>query len=98
MKLWSIAPMKLRERPKTPQTPKKEQKQARGKIYDENKWVWYLYDNLKKKMEQAIEPLDRYLEKFKKFKKVLDLKPDEYTRAIEMEDPPREVDSIRKRF
>lgn len=90
------APMKPRERPKTPTTPKREQKQGRGKIYDENKWVWDLYEQLKSKIEQAIEPLDRYLNKFKRFLKVLELKPEEYSRNIEMEDPPREVDSIKE--
>ena len=88
--------MKPRERPKTPTTPRKEQKQGRGKIYDENKWVWDLYMEIKVKAEEAIEPLDRYLECFKEFKQVLELKPDEYTRTIEMEDPPREVDSIKE--
>jgi dynein heavy chain, axonemal len=82
--------MKPRERPITPENSE------RGKrVQDENKWVWDLYEALRGKLEKAIEPLAEYLKSFNDFKKVLQMKPDQEARALEMEENPREVEALR---
>jgi hypothetical protein len=47
-------------------------------------------------MEKAILPLDEYLKSFDPFLDILKMNPDEMVRAIEMEENPREIDSIKE--
>ena len=37
---------------------------SKKNVEDENKWVWDLYEAFKLKIENAIEPLNRYLQSF----------------------------------
>jgi hypothetical protein len=48
--------------------------------------VWDLYLELEEKISNAIVPLSEYLEKFREFKPILEIKPDDYVRQIEMEE------------
>lgn len=43
----------------------------------------------------GIEPLDRYMEIFNKFKTVLHMNPDDEARKIEMDEQPWEVEQLR---
>jgi len=45
-----------------------------------------LYIDLEEAIKNAIKPLDEYLEKFREFKTILMIKPDEYVREIEIEE------------
>jgi hypothetical protein len=50
--------MKPREKPSSrPTTPNNRHK----KSVDENKWVWDLYEQIKKVMELSITPLKEYI-------------------------------------
>lgn len=55
-------------------------------MIDEHKWVWDLYGELETKMSTAILPLYDYLERFQEFKEILEIRPDDYVREIEMEE------------
>jgi dynein heavy chain len=46
-------------------------------------------------LQHAIEPLERFLKAFEPFLPVLRSNADEYTRKIEGEDQPRDIDSIK---
>lgn len=65
------------------------------KFADENKWVWDTYYCVKAAMEQALKPLEDYKGVFNQYVPVLKLRPDDVARDIELEDPPREFESIR---
>lgn len=84
------SPIKSKERPK-PIDPNQK-----GQIPDENRWVWELYIDLEEAIKNAIKPLDEYLEKFREFKTILMIKPDEYVREIEIEENQREVEEIKQ--
>ncbi|CAK83095.1 unnamed protein product (macronuclear) [Paramecium tetraurelia] len=62
---------------------------------DENKWVWDTYYCIKASIEEALQPLEQYKTVFNKYIPVLKLRPDDVARDIELEDPPREFESIR---
>ena len=66
------------------------------KYPDENKWVWDAYYRLKKTIEDALEPLSNYHQAFNVFLPVLKSKPDDYARELELEDPPRDFESIKE--
>lgn len=65
------------------------------KFADENKWVWDTYYCIKAAMELALKPLEDYKTVFNQYVPVLKLRPDDVARDIELEDPPREFESIR---
>lgn len=82
--------MKPRERPVTPSGADKSKN-----IPDENKWIWDLYESFRKELEVAILPLNDYMASFDAFKDILQLKPDDYVLAIEMEETQREIVDIK---
>lgn len=65
------------------------------KFADDNKWVWDTYYRIKEVMESALKPLDDFKEVFNQYIVVLKLKPDDVARDMELEDPPRDFESIR---
>lgn len=65
------------------------------KFPDENKWVWELYFKLKQEVEDSIGPLNDYLRAFDQFIPVLQMRPDEYAREIELEENPRDIELIK---
>lgn len=65
------------------------------KFADDNKWVWDTYYRIKEVMELALKPLDDFKEVFNQYIVVLKLKPDDVARDMELEDPPRDFESIR---
>jgi dynein heavy chain len=46
-------------------------------------------------MEEALKPLDDFKTVFNQYVPVLKLRPDDVARDIELEDPPREFESLR---
>ena len=68
--------MKPREKPNV-----SENSDRGGKIPDENKWVWDLYEEIRLKAEKASKPLENYLEIFEVHKKVLTMSPEEYVKG-----------------
>ena len=85
------APMKPKEKPNDIETLG----EGKGKFPDENKWVWDLFEDLEAILLKAISPLDDFLKAFDPYLEVLHMKPDDLVRAIEIEDPPPEVEDIR---
>jgi hypothetical protein len=61
---------------------------------NENYWIWLIYEDLRKHLEKAIEPLKEYLSKFDKYKSILGLNPVEYAEKIENEG--KEINDIRE--
>ena len=60
--------MKPREKPPSrPTTPNNRHK----KSVDENKWVWDLYEQIKRVMELSILPLKEYIKQFDVYKELL---------------------------
>ena len=74
-------PVKPKERPISPNVHERPRKYP-----DENKWLWDMIEDLRGKLNDGIEPLDRYMESFDRFKMVLHMNPDEVARSIEMDD------------
>jgi len=70
------------ERP-IPPTPEEKRK---GKLPDENMWVWELRDKLTELMDRAIKPLYTYLEVYDKYEDVMNLKPEDYIKELEDEE------------
>lgn len=46
-------------------------------------------------MEDALKPLDAFKNVFNQYVPILKLRPDDVARDIELEDPPREFESLR---
>lgn len=66
------------------------------KFPDENLWIWEMFEELKQRLQKAIEPLQRYLKVFDQFKEVLKLNPDDYANKIEMDENPWEIEKIQE--
>lgn len=66
-----------------PPTPEEKRK---GKLPDENMWVWELRDKLTELMEKAIKPLYTYLSVYDKYESVMNLKPEDYIKDLEDDD------------
>lgn len=71
-------------------------KERPRKFADENKWVWDTYYRIKAAIEGALEPLEQFKTVFNKYIPVLKLKPDDVARDIELEEPPRDFESIKE--
>jgi dynein heavy chain, axonemal len=74
-------PLKPKERPLTPNPADRPRKYP-----DENKWLWEVIESMREKLMEGIEPLERYMEAFNKFKPVLHMNPDDEARKIEMDE------------
>lgn len=85
------SPIKSKERPKLP-----DPQERPLKLPDENLWLWDLYDRLTASMSEAVKPLAEYLRSYAIFKEKLKVSPDEYVLALEMEEPPRDLASIKE--
>lgn len=55
-----------------------------------------MFEELKQRLQKAIEPLQRYLKVFDQFKEVLKLNPDDYANKIEMDENPWEIEKIQE--
>jgi hypothetical protein len=64
------------------------------KIPDENKWIWYLIQDIEEFMNEAVEPLQEYKKSWGEYLDLLRMDPDEFARKIEMDDNPWELDQI----
>jgi hypothetical protein len=53
---------------------------------DMNKWLRDLHDQLKEKLEEAITPLETYLEQFNDLIPILQMKPEEIIKTMDEED------------
>jgi dynein heavy chain len=74
-------PLKPKERPMTPNPAERPRKYP-----DENKWLWDVIEDLRDRLLEGIEPLERYMAAFNKFKAVLHMNPDDEARRIEMDE------------
>jgi hypothetical protein len=59
------APARPHEQPHIP-IPEETSK---GKVHDDNIWVWDLYQECKEMLGRAVSPLDEYIKTFDKFNK-----------------------------
>ena len=84
------APMKPREKPLDPDPNIRPRKYP-----DENKWLWDMYENLENTMKIAVQPLEQYLKAFDEFLPILRSTPEEYCKAIENEENPRDIELIK---
>ena len=53
---------------------------------DMNKWLRDLHDQLKEKLEEAVTPLETYLEQFNDLIPILQMKPEEIIKTMDEED------------
>jgi dynein heavy chain len=83
----------------TPQLPKSEPEipdptEKPRRYPDENKWVWDLYQEYRKIMEKAVEPLKRYTEMYEKYKPLIAINPDEYIMKLEHEEGAKTAEGL----
>jgi len=76
-------------------TEKPEMFQDSRKFQTDNHWVYYIYEEIKGMMENAITPLAEYLKQFDKFKEILSLNPNEYVEKLEKEEPPKDIQDLK---
>ena len=77
-------PLKTIVRPKAgkPLPTTHEQIKNGFELNDDALWIWGLYDKLKESLKNACQPLNTYLETYKKYNNDLLLDPSEYMRKI----------------
>jgi hypothetical protein len=77
------APLRPPERPIAPDPNNKKI------LPDENGWLWEAYEQIKENLEEAIKPLNEYVETFSVFENENKLNPDKYVKEMdECENPP----------
>ena len=64
------------------------------KMPDENKWIWFLIQEVENIMKGAINPLYEYKKSWNEYSELLKMDPDEFTRKIQMDDNTWEVDQL----
>lgn len=63
---------------------------------DENAWVYEAYFKLRDSLEQAIQPLDKYIHTYDKYEKEYKLDPEAYIKKLDDDDNPPEIDFLKK--
>ena len=83
----------------TPQLPKSEPinpdpNEKPRRFPDENKWVWDIYQEYRRIMEKAVEPLKRYTEMYERYKPLIAINPDEYIAKLENEEGVKSAEGL----
>jgi hypothetical protein len=62
--------------------PISEEQEKKGKLPDDNEWVWNLYDRLSNALKNALEPMNSYLDTFSKMKTEIELNPTDISNDV----------------
>ena len=76
-----------------PDEPDPSDKKA---LPDENAWVYDAYNIMREKLEEAIKPLDTYINTYGKYDKEYKLDPVAFIKKLDDDDNPPEIDFLKK--
>ena len=60
----------------------------------ENKWIWDMYKQFEALLINGITPLETYLTMYEQFKDILSINIEEYCKAMDNEEEPKEISEI----
>ena len=77
------------------QPPPTLEEKRKGKLPNENTWVWELRCRLSALADKAVEPLQTYLKVYDQYSELVNLNIEEYVTKVEHADPEKTVEELR---